>query len=296
MSSDSSSQSVQRARGLGSGLATLLGESGRVGQANDGINTSSVKTLPISSLHAGKLQPRTEFDEGEIDSLAQSIKTEGIIQPILVRPNNASESNYEIIAGERRWRAAQLVGLHEVPVIIHLVDDQDALKIALVENLQRQDLNIFEEAEAYQHLMLDYGNSQEDVARALGRSRSHVANSIRMLRLPDQIKAMVTEGKLSARHARVLLGHNNAVELANKVVSDQLNVRQTESLLKAFVNGNSAKFAHRKAKDVNLRDLETTVSNRLGLEVTISEQKQGGSVKIRYKSLEQLDKLLKKLS
>ena len=296
MSSDSSSQTLQRARGLGSGLATLLGESGRVSQANEGINTSSIKTLPISSLHAGKLQPRTDFDKGEIESLAQSIKTEGIIQPILVRPDRASESNYEIIAGERRWRAAQLAGLHEVSVIIHLVDDQDALKIALVENLQRQDLNIFEEAEAYQHLILDYGNSQEDVAKALGRSRSHVANSIRMLKLPEAIKIMVADGRLSVGHARVLLGHKHAVVLANKVISDQLNVRQTEALVRTFADGNSATFNHRNTKDANLRDLETTVSNRLGLKVTISERKQGGSINIRYKSLEQLDNLLKKLS
>ncbi len=296
MSSDSSSQPGQRVRGLGSGLATLLGESGRASQANEGKNASPYKTLPISSLHVGRLQPRTEFDKGEIESLAQSIKTEGIIQPILVRPDKTSESNYEIIAGERRWRAAQLAKLHEVPAVVHLVDDQDALKIALIENLQRQDLNVFEEAEAYQHLMLDYGNSQEDIARALGRSRSHVANSIRMLGLPESIKEMVTGGKLSVGHARVLLGHKNAVSLANKVVGDQLNVRQTESLVRTFVDQNSVKYGHQKIKDANLRDLETTISNRLGLRVTISERKQGGAINIRYKSLEQLDNLLTKLS
>lgn len=296
MSSDSSSQSVQRVRGLGSGLATLLGESGRVDQIHEGINRSSLKNIPISNLKAGALQPRAVFNEGEIESLAQSIKKEGIIQPILVRPDKTSENDYEIIAGERRWRAAQLAGLHEVPVIIHLIDDQDSLKIALIENLQRQDLNIFEEADAYQHLMLDYGNSQEDVAKAVGRSRSHVANSIRMRSLPDPIKAMVIGGKLSVGHARVLLGHKNAVVMANKIIGDQMNVRETEAFVRAFVEGNVEKNSRRRIKDANLRDLETTVSNRLGLQVTISERKKGGSINIRYNSLEQLDNLLKKLS
>ncbi|MBT3627543.1 MAG: ParB/RepB/Spo0J family partition protein [Rhodospirillaceae bacterium] len=294
MSSDSSGQTPQRMRGLGSGLAALLGEGGA-----DGVNTettpAAARVLPIGSLRAGRLQPRTTFDRAEIESLAQSISAQGIIQPILARPAKDSDGDYEIIAGERRWRAAQVAGLHEVPVVIHFIGDQDALEIALIENLQRQDLNIFEEAEAYQHLISDYGNSQEEVAGAVGRSRSHVANTVRLLALPAEIKDLTVAGKLSPGHARVLLGAENAVEIAHKIVNENLNVRQTEKLMQDTNEGASQPVKAKKEKNADLRDLEETLTVRLGLKVTISEKKRGGSVSVQYKTLEQLDELLKKL-
>ena len=294
MSSDSSGQTPQRMRGLGSGLAALLGEGGA-----DGVNTettpAAARVLPIGSLRAGRLQPRTTFDRAEIESLAQSISAQGIIQPILARPAKDSDGDYEIIAGERQWRAAQVAGLHEVPVVIHFIGDQDALEIALIENLQRQDLNIFEEAEAYQHLISDYGNSQEEVAGAVGRSRSHVANTVRLLALPAEIKDLTVAGKLSPGHARVLLGAENAVEIAHKIVNENLNVRQTEKLMQDTNEGASQPVKAKKEKNADLRDLEETLTVRLGLKVTISEKKRGGSVSVQYKTLEQLDELLKKL-
>jgi ParB family chromosome partitioning protein len=251
--------------------------------------------LSIGSLRPGRLQPRTEFDSKEIQSLAASISSQGIIQPILVRPAKDTDGDYEIIAGERRWRAAQLAGLHEVPVVVHFIGDQDALEIALIENLQRQNLNVFEEAEAYQHLIADYGNSQEEVAQAVGRSRSHVANVIRLLALAPEIKQMTVAGKLSPGHARVLLGAENAIQMANKIVSENLNVRQTEKLISKADDKNQTVKA-KKEKNADLRDLEDTLTNRLGLRVRINEKKRGGNISVEYKTLEQLDEFLKRLN
>ncbi len=295
MNADSSGQTPQRVRGLGSGLAALLGEGGRADGVNTETTPAAARVLPIGSLRAGRLQPRTEFKREEIESLAESIKAQGIIQPILARPAKDSDGDYEIIAGERRWRAAQLAGLHEVPVVIHFIGDQDALEIALIENLQRQDLNVFEEAEAYQHLISDYGNSQEEVAHAVGRSRSHVANTVRLLALPPEIKDLTIAGKLSPGHARVLLGAENAVEIAHKIVNENLNVRQTEQLMQKAEESESRPVKAKKEKNADLRDLEETLTVRLGLKVTINEKKRGGSVSVQYKTLEQLDELLKKL-
>ena len=295
MNSDSSGQTPQRTRGLGSGLAALLGETGR----GDGVSKDSTpaasRVLSIGSLRPGRLQPRTEFDSKEIQSLAASISSQGIIQPILVRPAKDTDGDYEIIAGERRWRAAQLAGLHEVPVVVHFIGDQDALEIALIENLQRQNLNVFEEAEAYQHLIADYGNSQEEVAQAVGRSRSHVANVIRLLALAPEIKQMTVAGKLSPGHARVLLGAENAIQMANKIVSENLNVRQTEKLISKADDKNQT-VKSKKEKNADLRDLEDTLTNRLGLRVRINEKKRGGNISVEYKTLEQLDEFLKRLN
>ncbi|MDP7344462.1 MAG: ParB/RepB/Spo0J family partition protein, partial [Alphaproteobacteria bacterium] len=292
MSADWSGQTPKRARGLGSGLAALLGDGGRADSVNAETRTNAARVLPIASLRAGRLQPRSEFDDAEIDSLAESIRRQGIIQPILARPAKDSDGDYEIIAGERRWRAAQRAGLHEVPVVVHFIGDQDALEISLIENLQRQDLNIFEEAEAYQQLVSEYGNTQEEVAQALGRSRSHVTNTIRLLALPAEIKQLTIAGKLSAGHARVLLGAaaadanaSYAITLAPKIVSENLNVRQTEILLAAA--GSNPSRRARPEKSADLKDFERNLTNRLGLKVTITEKKRGGSLNIRYKSLEQ---------
>ena len=295
MNSDSSGQAPQRTRGLGSGLAALLGETGRGDGASKDSTPAASRVLSIGSLRPGRLQPRTEFDSEEIQSLAASISTQGIIQPILVRPAKDTDGDYEIIAGERRWRAAQLAGLHEVPVVVHFIGDQDALEIALIENLQRQNLNVFEEAEAYQHLIADYGNSQEEVAQAVGRSRSHVANIIRLLALAPEIKKMTVAGKLSPGHARVLLGAENAIQMANKIVSENLNVRQTEKLISKADDKNQTVKA-KKEKNADLRDLEDTLTNRLGLRVRINEKKRGGNISVEYKTLEQLDEFLKRLN
>jgi len=295
MNSDSSGQAPQRTRGLGSGLAALLGETGRGDVASKDSTPAASRVLSIGSLRPGRLQPRTEFDSEEIQSLAASISTQGIIQPILVRPAKDTDGDYEIIAGERRWRAAQVAGLHEVPVVVHFIGDQDALEIALIENIQRQNLNVFEEAEAYQHLIADYGNSQEEVAQAVGRSRSHVANIIRLLALAPEIKQMTIAGKLSPGHARVLLGVENSIQMANKIVSENLNVRQTEKLIRK-ADDKSRPVKVKKEKNANLRDLEETLTNRLGLRVRINEKSRGGNISVEYKTLEQLDELLKKLN
>ena len=295
MNSDSSGQTPQRTRGLGSGLAALLGETSRGEGVSKDFTPAASRVLSIGSLRPGRLQPRTEFDSKEIQSLAASISTQGIIQPILVRPAKDTDGDYEIIAGERRWRAAQLAGLHEVPVVVHFIGDQDALEIALIENLQRQNLNVFEEAEAYQHLIADYGNSQEEVAQAVGRSRSHVANVIRLLALAPEIKQMTVAGKLSPGHARVLLGAENAIQMANKIVSENLNVRQTEKLISKADDKNQTVKA-KKEKNADLRDLEDTLTNRLGLRVRINEKKRGGNISVEYKTLEQLDEFLKRLN
>ena len=295
MNSDSSGQTPQRTRGLGSGLAALLGETSRGEGVSKDFTPAASRVLSIGSLRPGRLQPRTEFDSKEIQSLAASISTQGIIQPILVRPAKDTDGDYEIIAGERRWRAAQLAGLHEVPVVVHFIGDQDALEIALIENLQRQNLNVFEEAEAYQHLIADYGNSQEEVAQAVGRSRSHVANVIRLLALAPEIKQMTVAGKLSPGHARVLLGAENAIQMANKIVSENLNVRQTEKLISKADDKNQT-VKSKKEKNADLRDLEDTLTNRLGLRVRINEKKRGGNISVEYKTLEQLDEFLKRLN
>jgi len=294
MSGDSSDQAPARARGLGSGLAALLGGAPETTIADS--TPTATRVLSTASLKAGRLQPRRVFDDSEIDALAVSIRQQGIIQPILVRPDKESDGDYEIIAGERRWRAAQRAGLHDVPVVIHFIGDQDALEIALIENLQRQDLNILEEAEAYNRLMSNYGNTQEEVAKGLGRSRSHIANTLRLLTLPEEVKRFITEGNLSAGHARVLVGAQNAVELAQKIIAENLNVRQTEKLLQTS-KGNTALLNNLKQeKSVDVKELEDSLTRRLGLRITISEGKRGGKLIFRYQTLEQLDEFLKRLS
>ncbi|MDA0231753.1 MAG: ParB/RepB/Spo0J family partition protein [Proteobacteria bacterium] len=295
MNAESSNQAPQRLRGLGSGLATLLGDSGGGDRLAAETTPSSARVLPIASLRAGRLQPRKEFADSEIATLADSIRQQGILQPILVRPAKDSDGDYEIIAGERRWRAAQRAGLHEVPVIIHFIGDQDALEIALIENIHRENLNIIEEAEAYQRLISDFGNTQEEVARALGRSRSHIANTVRLLTLPSQVRDLTIAGKLSAGHARVLVGSPDAVEIAERIVDENLNVRQTENMMRAATTQSKPSRNPDSKKSADLKDLEQILSNRLGLKVIITEKKRGGSLSVQYKTLEQLDEFLKRL-
>jgi len=277
-------------RQLGRGLNALFGDETADYAELDRVR--GTKPVPIEFLQPGQFQPRRHFDEEEISGLVESIRANGILQPILVRRLPESPDRFEIVAGERRWRAAQKAALHEVPVIVKDLDDGDALEIALVENLQRQDLAPLEEAEAYRRLMDDFGNTQEDLARRLGKSRSHIANTVRLLELPGPVKNLMEEGKLSAGHARALLGAKDAEGLAHRIVARGLNVRQAEALARGGKEGK------RKAagKDADTKALEAEVSNLLGLKVTINHRGAGGVVMIGYHTLEQLDELLRRLS
>jgi ParB family chromosome partitioning protein len=282
--------SEEKRRQLGRGLSALFGDESADYAELDRVRVS--KAVPIEFLQPGRFQPRRHFDEAEIEGLVESIRANGILQPILVRRLPESPDKFEIVAGERRWRAAQKAALHEVPVIVKELADGDALEIALVENLQRQDLGPLEEAEAYRRLMEEFGNTQEDLAGALGKSRSHIANTIRLLDLPEPVKKLVDEGKLSAGHARALLGAKEPEKLARQIVARNLNVRQTELLARGEKEG------RRRAagKDADTKALEAEVSNQLGLKVTINHRGAGGVVMIGYHTLEQLDDLLRRLS
>ncbi len=280
-------------RGLGRGLSALLGD-------EEGAPEGAPRTIRIDLLHPGRYQPRHQFDPGAIETLAQSIREKGVLQPLLVRRHPSLADEYEIIAGERRWRAAQVVQLHEVPVVVREIDDREALEIALVENLQRQDLSALEEAEAYQRLMDEFRHTQEAVAQAVGKSRSHVANTLRLLELPLTVKRLLGEGKLTAGHARALLGTEDPVVLANEVVRRGLNVRQAERLAKRGKIKTSSRQAQPKAfgdtKDADTRALERELSMVLGLIVSIDPTGTGGTITIRYQTLEQLDDVLRRLS
>ncbi len=287
-----------RRASLGRGLSALFGEVTEDYSALDKARQS--KQVPIEFVHPGKYQPRRKFDEEAIQGLVESIRDKGILQPLLVRRDGDSSNAYELIAGERRWRAAQIVGLHEVPVIIRDLSDREALEIALIENIQRQDLTPLEEAEGYRRLMDEFDHTQEDLARALGKSRSHVANMIRLLALPDPVKGMVQDGALSAGHARALLTAPDPVAVAREVVSRGLNVRQTEDLMRGDQpkarKGEAGSAAKAPAmKDVNLLTLEEEISARIGLKVAINPQGQRGTITIHYQTLDQLDDVLHRL-
>lgn len=284
-------------RKLGRGLSALLGEEAVAetvsvaGAAAEG--AKAVRTLPIGKLQPGKLQPRHIMDDELIEDLGRSISEKGILQPLLVRPLPDAPDSYEIIAGERRWRAAQKARLHEVPVIIKDLDDRETLEIALIENLQRQDLSAMEEADGYQRLMEEFDHTQEQLAQALGKSRSHVANMMRLLSLPEAIKKMINEGLLSAGHGRALLGAENPVKLAKSIVKQGLNVRQTEKL--AQKKGPSGK-SQGPAKDPDTVALERDLAAMLGLKVDIRFKNGRGSLIIHYNDLGQLDDVLGRLS
>ncbi|MBN2751295.1 MAG: ParB/RepB/Spo0J family partition protein [Rhodospirillaceae bacterium] len=282
-------------RNLGRGLSALLGDDPMT-TTDSNAESRGPMVLPVAALTPSPFQPRQVFDEAAIDDLAASIRERGVLQPLLVRRAPGMNDIYEIIAGERRWRAAQRAQLHEVPVVLREMDDQEVLEVALVENLQRQDLNALEEAEGYHRLQEEFHHTQEDLAKAVGKSRSHVANTMRLLALPDEIKQMVEAGHLSAGHARALLGVNHAVELAREIVEKGLNVRQAESLAKV---GHGAKAPRAKSpgkeKDADCVALERDLTDLLGLKVTIESQGGGGRLSIQYQSLEQLDDLLQRL-
>jgi ParB family chromosome partitioning protein len=277
-------------RGLGRGLSSLLGDGEP--EARESVEAQPrSRNLPIAFLRPNPFQPRRSFNEEELQNLAASIADKGVLQPILVRPTPTRDV-YEIIAGERRWRAAQRAKLHEVPVIVRAFSDAQALEIAIIENVQRSDLNAVEEGAAYQELMSRFEYTQEQVSEVIGKSRSHVANTLRLLKLPEPVKALISEGKLSAGHARTLIGLANAEALAREIVAGALNVRQAEKRVRAPRGGKPV-----AAKDADTKALEHSLSNALGMEVSIEHQgKRGGAVKIRYRNLEQLDEVIRRLN
>lgn len=280
---------------LGRGLASLIGDVGAESKSHEH-NARNQRKVPIEFLRPNPRNPRKTFSEAELDEFAASIGKRGIIQPIAVRALGAD--HFEIIAGERRWRAAQRAGLHEVPIVVFDVSEAESLEIAIVENVQRSDLNAIEEAAGYQSLMSEFKRSQEDVAQVVGKSRSHIANTLRLLSLSDRIKAYVTSGKLTAGHARMLVGQPNAEELAEQIVNQGLNVRQVEAMARKSgkSQARAAKRTGRLGKDADTEALETRLTNALGLLVTIDHRANGGGMlQVRYRTLEQLDEVVKRL-
>jgi len=281
---------------LGRGLAALIGDMAAETSVD---RPRGQRRLPTAALRPNPRNPRRAFPEAELDELVASLRERGIIQPIVARPVQGATDVYEIIAGERRWRAAQRAGLHEVPVVIIEANDAEALQLAIIENVQRADLNPLEEAEGYRALIEEFGNSQDEIAKIVGKSRSHVANTLRLLKLPETIKSYIHSGKLFAGHARMLIGQPDAERLAEEIVARGLNVRQVESLARetAERGGKSRARAVRRglAKNANLVALEKRISDALGLAVSINEAKRGGVLTIRYRSLDQLDDVLRRL-
>lgn len=293
--------SKAKSRGLGRGLSALIGEAPQSTKSEEASTEADVAStgaprpnrLGIDKLRPGKFQPRQKFAEDELEALTKSLKSKGILQPLLVRP---SGQGYEIIAGERRWRAAQRAGLHDVPVIIEDLSDQDALEIGIIENVQRADLNPMEEALALQRLMDEFSYTQEAMAKTIGKSRSHIANMLRLNNLPDAVRALVMQNKLSAGHARALVGHDDAAALAAKVVAEGLSVRALEKLIASARKPQPRTTNQSESeKDADTRALEKTLSDDLGLKVDIRDQAGRGQLTIQYKSLEQLDEVIRRL-
>ncbi|MGH7045764.1 MAG: ParB/RepB/Spo0J family partition protein [Stellaceae bacterium] len=276
-------------RPLGRGLAVLFGEAA----AEDGPEPAAQRRVAIELIRPGALQPRRRFAEAGLDALAQSIREKGVLQPLLVRPVGDDGFAFELVAGERRWRAAQRVGLHEVPVIVRMLADTEALEIALVENLQREDLAPLEEAEAYRRLVSEFGRTQSSLAEAVGKSRSHVANTLRLLSLPAPVRQRLDDGELSAGHARALLAAADPAALAAEVVRRGLNVRATERLVQR--RALTPDPPERPTRDADTTALERELASRLGLRVTLDPKTRGGTLSLHYTSLDQLEALLRLL-
>jgi ParB family chromosome partitioning protein len=291
----------KRRRSLGRGLSALLGD-----DPDDFTPTErnrNPRSLPTDQIQPGRFQPRRHFDEESLQGLVDSIRDKGVLQPLLVRRISDAEDSYELIAGERRWRAAQMAQLHEVPVVIRDFDDAEALEIALIENIQRQDLTPLEEAEGYRRLMDEFGHTQEMLAQTIGKSRSHVANTLRLLTLDEPVKAMLGDGRLTAGHARALLTADNPSELAAQIVEQNMNVRQAEQLVQTS-KGRSSPLGKsepgvrppKPEKSADALGLERDLGNLLGLKVEINFSGHGGALVIHYRTLEQLDDVLNRLS
>jgi len=300
---------ITQPRGLGKGLSALISENATKSPLSNNSGpavVSGINHVPHTRLHPGQFQPRTHFDEGALTELAESIMKNGIMQPIIVRPGAGSK--LEIVAGERRWRASKLAGLETVPVIIREISNKQALELALVENIQRRDLGPLEEALGYQRLIEEFDYTQEELAGTVGKSRSHIANLLRLLSLPEEVKIMLDKGELTMGHARALLTSENPVELAKQIVKKGLNVRQAEGFSKgAAPRTEEAKQARPKVpaaykhpatsgeKDPDILALEETLSENLGLKVSIYDRGQSGEIVLTYDTLSQLDEILKRL-
>jgi len=268
-------------KGLGRGLSSLIGETRIENKTNK---------LSLSEIVPNKYQPRKNFEEENLEDLTNSIKERGVIQPIIVRHSNTDSSKYEIIAGERRWLAARKAGLHDIPVVVTDVDDLKSLEFAIVENVQRHDLNPLEEAHGYKRLIDEFSYDQEKVSKFIGKSRSYITNSLRLLNLPEEVLKFIEQRKISSGHAKILVGLENALFIANKIIEKNLSVRQTENFVKIFRNKQKpSKFN----KDLNVRDLELSISSKIGLKVNISNKKNNkGKISFEYKDLDQLNKII----
>jgi ParB family chromosome partitioning protein len=279
---------------LGRGLASLIGDVGE--ESTSAEQGRKPRRAPIENLKPNPRNPRRTYTETELNELANSIRERGIIQPIVVRAVHGAPDHFEIIAGERRWRAAQRAGLHEVPVTVVEATDAQALEFAIIENVQRADLNPIEEATGYLALMEEFKHSQDEVAQIVGKSRPHVANTLRLLKLSEPVKAMVASGQLSAGHARLLVGQPNALKIAEDIVKRGLNVRQVEAAMRKEGRTQAREIAGTsRAKDADTKALERRLSDALGLEVTVDHRGEGGTLHIKYRDLEQLDAVLRKL-
>ena len=268
-------------KGLGRGLSSLIGDSEKINEK---------KNISISSLVRNKYQPRKKFDESSLEELTNSIRERGIIQPIIVRPSSTGGDKFEIIAGERRWQAAQYAGLHEVPVVVIDVDNLKSLEFAIVENVQRKDLNPIEEAEGYKRLIDEFSYDQDKVSKFIGKSRAHISNCLRLLSLPKDIIELITEEKLSQGHAKILVGLDNAIFLAKKIISKKLSVRQAESLVRMLKS--SPSISHNK-KDPNITSLEEELTNKIGMRVFVKNKRNNsGTISLEYKGADQLDRLV----
>lgn len=275
---------------LGAGLASLISDlEQQPAQAGAG---DGYRMVPLAALQASAFNPRRDFSEAELDELAASIREKGLVQPLLVRPR--ADGGFEIVAGERRWRAAQRANVHEVPVVVRALDDRQALELAIIENVQRADLNAIEEAHGYQQLIDAFGHTQEELARVLGKSRSHLANTLRLLRLPESVQALVRDGALSPGHARALIGRADAEGLARDIVAKGLTVRQVEALMQERPPA-GRRSAPRRA-DADTRASEAELAAALGLKVRIARATaESGELRIRYRSLDQLEELRRRL-
>ncbi|HEY5209283.1 MAG TPA: ParB/RepB/Spo0J family partition protein [Stellaceae bacterium] len=290
------------ARGLGRGLSALLGDDPEpaatpTAAAPGTTPPSGSRAVPIELLHRGRFQPRRQFDAEQIEALADSIRAQGVLQPLLVRPHPDRPGEYEILAGERRWRAAQAARLAEVPVLVRDIDNRAALEIALVENVQRQDLNAIEEARGYRRLVAEFGHTQEEIARVTGKSRPHIANTLRLLNLPDEVLALVEDGKLTAGHVRPLVGHADALAIARDAVRQGLSVRQVEARTHPKPPARQIPRVPDSGSlpNPNVRALENELETLTGMKTLIAEDEGMGTVTFVYADLDQIDGLLTKL-
>lgn len=280
---------------LGRGLAALIGDMATLEGARVAESSGGQKRLPVEFLIANRANPRRDFDASQLDELTNSIREKGVMQPLLVRPSS-DPNQFEIIAGERRWRAAQRAGLHDVPVIIREVDDKEALELAIIENVQRVDLNPLEEAMGYGQLIEQFSYTQQDLAQVIGKSRSHVANTLRLLKLPQDVRDMLSRGELTAGHARTLITADDPLAVARQIVGGGLSVREAEALSQRGTEPKKRAAEPKPARDADTRALEKRIADALGMGVTLDHKDQGGRLEIRYKTLEQLDMLSLKLT